>query len=104
MADQFCLRFRLPRKLQGSFTCRKSATWDRRLCFPSEGKRAVDFFAQPPANLTKYQTWGVLHWFKGTLRAYIKQEADNPKGPHRWSNSLRNAGCCANHLIMCGVV
>jgi hypothetical protein len=31
MAGQFGLRFRLPRKSQGSFTCRKSVTWDRRL-------------------------------------------------------------------------
>jgi hypothetical protein len=44
MAGQFGLRFRLPRKWQGSFTCRKSATWDRRLYFPSEGRHAVDFF------------------------------------------------------------
>jgi len=28
-----------------SFTCRKSTTWDRRLYFPSEGRRAEDFFA-----------------------------------------------------------
>ena len=27
----------------GSFTCRKSTTWDRRLYFPSEGRRAEDF-------------------------------------------------------------
>jgi len=31
--------------IQGSFTCRKSATWDRRLYFPSEGRRAEDFCA-----------------------------------------------------------
>jgi hypothetical protein len=31
--------------LQGSFTWRKSATWDRRLYFPSEGRRAEDLFA-----------------------------------------------------------
>jgi len=30
--------------IQGSFTCRKSTTWDRRLYFPSEGRRAEDFF------------------------------------------------------------
>jgi hypothetical protein len=30
MAGQFGLRFRLPRNSQGSFTCRKSATWYRR--------------------------------------------------------------------------
>jgi hypothetical protein len=46
MAGQFGLRFRLPRKSQESFTCRKSATWDRRLYFPSEGRHAVDFFAR----------------------------------------------------------
>ena len=27
------------------FTCRKSTTWDQRLYFPSEGRRAEDFFA-----------------------------------------------------------
>jgi hypothetical protein len=46
MAGQFGLRFRLPRKSQCSFTCRKSATRDRRLYFPSEGRHAVDFFAR----------------------------------------------------------
>ena len=28
----------------GSFTCRKFMTWDRLLYFPSEGRRAEDFF------------------------------------------------------------
>ena len=36
---------RLPRNIQGSFTWRKSTTWDRRLYFPSEGRRADDFFS-----------------------------------------------------------
>ena len=36
---------RLPRNIQGSFTFRKSTTWDKRLYFPSEGWRAEDFFA-----------------------------------------------------------
>jgi hypothetical protein len=36
---------RLPRNIQGSFTCRKSTTWGRRLYLPSEGWRAGDFFA-----------------------------------------------------------
>ena len=35
----------LPRNIQGSFTCRKSTTWDRWLYFPSEGRRPEDFFA-----------------------------------------------------------
>jgi len=32
--------------LLGSFTCRKFTTWDRRLYFSSEGRRAEDFFAR----------------------------------------------------------
>ena len=36
---------RLPRNIQGSFKCRKSTTWDKRLYFPSEGRRSEDFFA-----------------------------------------------------------
>ena len=36
---------RLPRIIHGSFTCRKSMTWDKRLYFPSEGRCAADFFA-----------------------------------------------------------
>ena len=36
---------RLPRNIQGSFTFRKPTTWDRRLYFPSEGRRAGDFFS-----------------------------------------------------------
>ena len=36
---------RLPRNVQGSFTYRKSTTWDEWFYFPSEGRRAEDFFA-----------------------------------------------------------
>jgi len=39
-------KFRLPRYIYGFFTCRKSATWDRRIYLPSEGRRAEDFFAR----------------------------------------------------------
>ena len=46
MADKFRLKTRLPRNFQGSLTCRKSATLDRRLYFPSEGWRAEDFLAR----------------------------------------------------------
>jgi len=45
MFPQISSRIRLPRNSKRSFTCRKSATWDRRLYFPSEGRRAEDFFA-----------------------------------------------------------
>ena len=41
----FAWNARLPRNIQESFTCRKSTTWDRRLYFPSEGRRAEDLFA-----------------------------------------------------------
>jgi hypothetical protein len=46
MTGQFDLRFWLPRKSQDSLTCHKSATWDRQLYFPSEGRHAVEIFAQ----------------------------------------------------------
>ena len=36
---------RLPPNIQGSFTGHKCKTWDKRLYFPSEGRRAEDFFA-----------------------------------------------------------
>ena len=36
--------------LSGSFTCRKYATWDKRLYFPSEGMRAEDFFFRYPSS------------------------------------------------------
>jgi hypothetical protein len=39
----FAVKKRVPRYLKGSFACRKSATWDRQLYFPSEGSRAEDF-------------------------------------------------------------
>ena len=41
----FAWNARLPRSIQESFTCRKSTTWDRRLYFPSEVRRAENFFA-----------------------------------------------------------
>jgi hypothetical protein len=40
-------RARLPRSIQGSFTCSKFATWDPQLYFPSEGRRAANFFFSP---------------------------------------------------------
>jgi hypothetical protein len=57
MTGQIGLRFWLPRKSQGSFTCRKSATWDRRLYFPSEGRHAVDFFARKIQQLRPGLNW-----------------------------------------------
>ena len=51
MADEFLPEnFRLPRNIQGYFTCRKSTTWHRRLYLPSEERRTEIFFA--PINPT----------------------------------------------------
>jgi hypothetical protein len=74
------------------FTCRKSTTWNRRLYFPSEGRRAEDFFAvknptasagfepanlgtkgqhatpRPPKPLSR-QSWSLLFW--GKKRKFI---------------------------------
>jgi hypothetical protein len=46
MADKFDQETRLPHNFQESLTCHKSAKWDRRLYFPSEGRRAEDFFTR----------------------------------------------------------
>ena len=46
MADEFCLKMSDFHVIfRDLFTCRRSTTWDKRLYFPSEGKRAEDFFA-----------------------------------------------------------
>jgi hypothetical protein len=42
---QFGLWFRLPRKSQGSLTCRKSATWDRTALLPLRRKACWGFFS-----------------------------------------------------------
>jgi hypothetical protein len=36
----------LPCNRKGSLTCSKSVTWDPGLYFPSEGRRAEDFYAR----------------------------------------------------------
>jgi hypothetical protein len=43
MADRIPPWIRLPRNRKGSLTCRKSATRDPRLYFPSEGRHAENF-------------------------------------------------------------
>ena len=89
---------RLPRNIQGSFTCRKSTTLDKWLYFLSEGRRAEDFFAPKnptasarfePANLTSCKTVSfsrrtVIH----AVSKYIVQESSrilcNPKSHYRF--------------------
>jgi hypothetical protein len=41
----FAVIWRVLHQMKGSLTCHKSATWDRRLYIPSEGRHAEDFFA-----------------------------------------------------------
>jgi hypothetical protein len=43
---KFSQTIRLRRNFWGLLTCRKVATWDIRLYFPSEGRHAEDFFAR----------------------------------------------------------
>ena len=46
MSREFCLNSDLHVTFRDFFfTCRKATTWDRRLYFASEGRRAEDFFA-----------------------------------------------------------
>ena len=75
---------RLPRNIQGSFTCRKSTTWDRRLYFPSAGRRAEDFFAlkTPTASV------GFAPANLGTKRQPATSR--QPKPPHAWVSVLEN--------------
>jgi hypothetical protein len=46
MSGQFSCDSDFQVNRRGLFTCHKSATWDRQLYFPSEGRHAVDFFAR----------------------------------------------------------
>jgi len=45
MFRQISSRIRLPRNSRDLLHAAKSVTWDRRLYFPSKGRRAEDFFA-----------------------------------------------------------
>jgi hypothetical protein len=69
--------------LSGSFTCRKSTTWDRLVYFLSEGSRAEDFFAlkNPTASA------GFEHTNLGT-----KGQHATPRPWRSAEPSLRNTG------------
>ena len=66
--------------IQGSFTCRKSTTWDRRLYFLSEGRHVEDFFA------LKNPTVSV--WFEpanlGTKGQHATSRPPKPPSLHGW--------------------
>jgi hypothetical protein len=90
MAGQFGLQFWLPRKSQGSLTCRKSATWDRRLYFPSEGRHAVEFFR--PKNPT------ASAGFKPAMLGTRGQHA-NTKNTSRYRYWVRSSGVHNGNLL-----
>jgi hypothetical protein len=46
MGEKLPVKFSLTNATSTSLTCRKAATWYRRLYFPSEGRHAEDFFAR----------------------------------------------------------
>ena len=72
---------RLPRNIQGSFTCRKSTTWDKRLYFPFEGRRAENFSPWKIRRLRpglKPRTWeltcNVALWRVGLTTVAVKKQ------------------------------
>jgi hypothetical protein len=89
--------------LQGSFTCRKSTTWDRRLYFPSEGSARYGFLSpikihRPRPDRKPQQT---VPWVLWQARKPLNQRGRrdgliqwlNRWG--RWNNSL--PGSCLRH-------
>ena len=74
IAENFAEKWLLPRHFLGSFTCRKSTTWDRRLYFPSEGRRAEDFFR--PKNPTASAGFEPANW--GTKASTLTSRPPKP--------------------------
>ena len=72
----------LPRSIQGSFTCRKSTTWDRRLYFTSEGRRAEDFFAlKNPTASAGFEP--------ANLGTKGQHATSRPPKPLRWEDNIK---------------
>jgi hypothetical protein len=46
VGEKWPVKFSQTIRLLGSLTCRKAATWERRLYFPSEGRHAEDFYVR----------------------------------------------------------
>ena len=82
---------RLPRNIQGSFTCRESTTWNKQLYFPSEGRRAEDFFAlknpglNPRTWVPKASTLSLDH------RSYLCATVTNTVSVPSWFASIKSA-------------
>ena len=69
---------RLPRNIQGSFTRRKSTTWDKRLYFRSEGRRTEDFF-RPEKSDGFGRVWTRELGYQRPARYLLITEAAFPK-------------------------
>ena len=86
---------RLPSNIQGSFICRKSTTWDKRLYLPSEGRPGLnprtwvpkasmlplDHRSRLTASFNKLQIW--LH---NTRIALLKHQLRIRDAPHKTSS------------------
>ena len=68
-------KFRLPLKFRDLLHAAKSTTWDRRLYFPSEGRRAEDFFdLQIVFHISRLFENKTVAFAR---RAYLRQRANN---------------------------
>ena len=82
---EFCRKWRLPRHFWVILHAVNFTTWDRRLYFPSEGRRAEDFFARkirplrpglnprtwvPKASTRRYQTYYYNYMIPGNARSH----------------------------------
>ena len=79
---------RLPCNIQGSFTCRKCTTWDERLYFPFEVRRAEDIFALK----------------KPTASAGFKPGNLGTKGQHATSRPSKPLGALRLRTIECVIL
>ena len=71
---------RLPCNIQGSFTCRKYTTWDKRLYFHSEGRRCEDFFAlKSPTASAEFEPANF-----GTKGQHATSRSPKPLGRGKW--------------------
>ena len=92
---------RLPRNIQGSFTCRKSTTWDKRLYFLSEGRRAEDPTASAgfePAKLGTKGQHATSRPPKPLTATYYPQSVSNTKKKMLALDKKIISMYCENHM------
>jgi hypothetical protein len=86
--------------LKGSLTCRKSAAWDRRLYFPSEGRHTEDFIAlkNPKASA------GVEPSRSNHANYYTTEAASGVTLPYRILNPLKYLADYRVHFVGCNIL